>query len=101
MPNPSLPVNHPGSNGGRYFTIQRANGNSANGKNDGLSGSHQHTLEESHRVKKSNQVSDNPRQAFQMMDAKNKKKNAKKKKHTKVRIRWWSPIRPVPGQIST
>jgi glutathione S-transferase len=53
-PNPSLPANRPGSNGGRYFTIQRANGNSANGKNDGLSGSHQHTLEESHRVKKSN-----------------------------------------------
>jgi hypothetical protein len=33
-----LPANRPGSNGGRYFTIQRANGNSANGKNDGLSG---------------------------------------------------------------
>ncbi|KAJ6149338.1 hypothetical protein N7471_000537 [Penicillium samsonianum] len=52
-PNPSLPPNHPGSNGGRYFTIQRVNGNGANGKNDGVSGGHQHTLEESDRVKKS------------------------------------------------
>ncbi|OQE96260.1 hypothetical protein PENNAL_c0001G00160 [Penicillium nalgiovense] len=34
-PNPGLPPNHPGSNGGRYFTIQRVNGNGANGKNDG------------------------------------------------------------------
>ncbi|KAJ5700337.1 hypothetical protein N7536_003350 [Penicillium majusculum] len=52
-PNPGLPPNHPGSNGGRYFTIQRVNGNGANGKNDGVSGGHQHTLEESDRVKKS------------------------------------------------
>ncbi|KAJ5779511.1 Glutathione S-transferase/chloride channel C-terminal [Penicillium paradoxum] len=52
-PSPSLPPNHPGANGGRYFTIQRVNGNGANGKNDGVSGGHQHTLEESDRVKKS------------------------------------------------
>ncbi|KAJ5823345.1 Glutathione S-transferase/chloride channel C-terminal [Penicillium robsamsonii] len=52
-PNPALPPNHPGSNGGRYFTIQRVNGNGANGKNDGVCGGHQHTLEESDRVKKS------------------------------------------------
>jgi hypothetical protein len=52
-PNPGLPPNHPGSNGRRYFTIQRVNGNGANGKNDGVSGGHQHTLEESDRVKKS------------------------------------------------
>ncbi|QQK45955.1 Glutathione transferase, putative [Penicillium digitatum] len=52
-PNPGIPPNHPGSNGGRYFTIQRVNGNGANGKNDGVSGGHQHTLEESDRVKKS------------------------------------------------
>ncbi|KAJ5505714.1 Glutathione S-transferase/chloride channel C-terminal [Penicillium expansum] len=52
-PNPGLPPNHPGSNGGRYFTLQRVNGNGANGKNDGVSGGHQHTLEESDRVKKS------------------------------------------------
>jgi glutathione S-transferase len=52
-PNTGLPPNHPGLNGGRYFTIQRVNGNGANGKNDGVSGGHQHTLEESDRVKKS------------------------------------------------
>lgn len=52
-PSPNLPPDHPGANGGRYFTIQRVNGNGANGKNDGVSGGHQHTLEESDRVKKS------------------------------------------------
>ncbi|KAJ5138601.1 Glutathione S-transferase/chloride channel C-terminal [Penicillium bovifimosum] len=52
-PNTGLPPNHPGVNGGRYFTIQRVNGNGANGKNDGVGGGHQHTLEESDRVKKS------------------------------------------------
>ncbi|KAL4945407.1 hypothetical protein BDV06DRAFT_231014 [Aspergillus oleicola] len=51
-PNPSLPEGHPGSNGARFFTIQRVNGNGANGKNDGVSGGHRHTLEESDRVKK-------------------------------------------------
>lgn len=47
-----LPEGHPGANGGRYFTIQRVNGNGANGKNDGCPGGHRHTLEESDRVKK-------------------------------------------------
>ncbi|KAJ5544860.1 hypothetical protein N7461_007164 [Penicillium sp. DV-2018c] len=52
-PDTALPPNHPGLNGRRYFTIQRVNGNGANGKSDGVSGGHQHTLEESDRVKKS------------------------------------------------
>lgn len=51
--NPGLAPSHPGANGGRYYTIQRVNGNGANGKDDGVSGGHQHTLEESDRVKKS------------------------------------------------
>ncbi|KAL2839952.1 hypothetical protein BJY01DRAFT_250219 [Aspergillus pseudoustus] len=51
-PNPPLPDGHPGANGQRFFTIQRVNGNGANGKNDGVSGGHRHTLEESDRVKK-------------------------------------------------
>lgn len=51
-PNSTLPEGHPGTSGQRYFTIQRVNGNGANGKNDGVSGGHRHTLEESDRVKK-------------------------------------------------
>ncbi|XHG01302.1 hypothetical protein AWENTII_004691 [Aspergillus wentii] len=51
-PNPTLPAGHPGANGERYFTIQRVNGNGANGKSDGVGGGHRHTLEESDRVKK-------------------------------------------------
>ncbi|BCS24471.1 glutathione S-transferase family protein [Aspergillus puulaauensis] len=51
-PNPPLPEGHPGADGQRFFTIQRVNGNGANGKNDGVSGGHRHTLEESDRVKK-------------------------------------------------
>lgn len=42
----------PGSHGERYYTIQRVNGNGANGKGDGVAGPHKHTLEESDRVKK-------------------------------------------------
>ena len=38
--------------GQRYYTIQRVNGNGANGKSDGVPGPHKHTLEESDRVKK-------------------------------------------------
>ncbi|KAF9887765.1 hypothetical protein FE257_009571 [Aspergillus nanangensis] len=51
-PNPPLPEGHPGANGQRFFTIQRVNGNGANGKDDGVSGGHRHTLDESDRVKK-------------------------------------------------
>ena len=50
--NNGLPPEHPGSNGDRYFTIQRVNGNGGNGKGDGVAGPHKHSLEESDRVKK-------------------------------------------------
>lgn len=42
-----------GNDGGRYYTIQRVNGNGANGKGDGTAGVHKHTIEESDKVKKS------------------------------------------------
>lgn len=45
-------VDVPGSDGRRYYTIQRVNGNGGNGKFDGTAGPHKHTLEESDRVKK-------------------------------------------------
>lgn len=41
----------PGSDGNRYYTVQRVNGNGGNGK-DGTAGPHKHTLQESDRVKK-------------------------------------------------
>jgi hypothetical protein len=46
------PVGVPGSDGRRYYTIQRVNGNGGNGKFDGTAGPHKHSLEESDRVKK-------------------------------------------------
>lgn len=48
--NENLPV--PGSNGERFFTIQRVNGNGGNGKGDGVAGPHKHTLADSDHVKK-------------------------------------------------
>lgn len=45
-------VDVPGSDGRRYYTIQRVNGNGGNGKFDGTAGPHKHTLEDSDRVKK-------------------------------------------------
>ena len=48
---PSLP--EAGNDGARYYTIQRVNGNGANGKGDGTAGAHKHTIEESDKVKKS------------------------------------------------
>lgn len=42
----------PGSDGSRYYTIQRVNGNGGNGKGDGTAGPHKHSLQESDRVKK-------------------------------------------------
>ena len=47
-----IPV-QPGDNGERFYTIQRVNGNGANGKGDGTAGAHKHTIEDSDRVKKS------------------------------------------------
>jgi glutathione S-transferase len=43
----------PGANGERFWTIQRVNGNGANGKADGVAGPHKHTLERSDEIKKS------------------------------------------------
>lgn len=51
-PSTTVPEGHPGAAGQRYYTIQRVNGNGANGKSDGIGGPHKHTLEESDRVKK-------------------------------------------------
>jgi hypothetical protein len=51
-PSPSLAPSPPGTGNRRYYTIQRVNGNGANGKNDGVSGGHRHSIEESDRVKK-------------------------------------------------
>ncbi|GAQ33959.1 hypothetical protein AtubIFM61612_005121 [Aspergillus tubingensis] len=67
--NPPLPEGHPGVNGQRYFTIQRVNGNGANGKNDGVSGGHRHTLEDSDRVKK------NSVQRFLLQEVKKEKRS--------------------------
>ncbi|RLM00435.1 hypothetical protein CFD26_103205 [Aspergillus turcosus] len=67
-PNPTLPEGHPGAKGERFFTIQRVNGNGANGKNDGVGGGHRHTLDESDRVKK------NSVQRYLLKEAKEKKK---------------------------
>ncbi|RAL12483.1 uncharacterized protein BO97DRAFT_315338, partial [Aspergillus homomorphus CBS 101889] len=66
--NVSLAESHPGLQGQRFFTIQRVNGNGANGKNDGVSGGHRHTLEESDRVKK------NSVQRFLLKEAREERK---------------------------
>lgn len=50
--NGTLRLDRPGSDGNRYYTIQRVNGNGGNGKGDGSAGPHKHTLDESDRVKK-------------------------------------------------
>ncbi|GES61650.1 glutathione transferase [Aspergillus terreus] len=68
-PNPPLPPGHPGANGQRFFTIQRVNGNGTNGKNDGVSRGHRHTLEESDRVKK------NSVQRYRLKEAQEKRKS--------------------------
>ncbi|KAJ5659770.1 hypothetical protein N7507_006221 [Penicillium longicatenatum] len=84
-PNTTFPDGHPGASGQRYFTIQRVNGNGANGKNDGVSGGHRHTLEESDRVKK------NSVQRHFLKEDKNRRKSGhrimsgeKKAYHTKA-----------------
>lgn len=50
--NDGVSPEQPGSNGERYYTIQRVNGNGANGKGDGTAGAHKHTIKDSDRVKK-------------------------------------------------
>ncbi|KAL8725940.1 MAG: hypothetical protein Q9181_006228 [Wetmoreana brouardii] len=48
----TMRLNQPSADSRRYYTIQRVNGNGANGKNDGTAGPHKHTLEDSDRIKK-------------------------------------------------
>ncbi|KAL8696974.1 MAG: hypothetical protein Q9201_007381 [Fulgogasparrea decipioides] len=48
----TMRLNQPSADSKRYYTIQRVNGNGANGKNDGTAGPHKHTLEDSDRIKK-------------------------------------------------
>ncbi|PLB42459.1 glutathione S-transferase family protein [Aspergillus candidus] len=80
----SLPEGHPGAQGQRFFTIQRVNGNGANGKNDGVGGGHRHSLEESDRVKKSSV------QRYLLREMKGRRKNfstntmSQKNYHTKA-----------------
>ena len=50
--NANYQLDPPGSDGSRFYTIQRVNGNGANGKTDGVTGVHQHSLADSDRVKK-------------------------------------------------
>lgn len=53
-PNNGLrPLPEPINDSARCYTIQRVNGNGANGKGDGTAGAHKHTIEESDKVKKS------------------------------------------------
>ncbi|KAL1964710.1 hypothetical protein VTN77DRAFT_6736 [Rasamsonia byssochlamydoides] len=66
-PGPALPEGHP-ARGQKYYTIQRVNGNGGNGKSDGVSGGHRHTLEDSDRVKR------NSVQRWLMKQEKEKKK---------------------------
>lgn len=67
--NGGFPSDHvPPSTGGKYYTIQRVNGNGGNGKGDGVAGKHKHTLADSDRVKK------NSVQRFLLKDEKERKK---------------------------
>lgn len=50
--NHNVAVEKPGADGARYYTIQRVNGNGANGKGDGTAGGHKHSIDESDKVKK-------------------------------------------------
>ncbi|KAL8687050.1 MAG: hypothetical protein Q9224_005266, partial [Gallowayella concinna] len=49
-------LNPPNPDDRRFYTIQRVNGNGANGKNDGSAGPHKHSLEDSDRIKKNSVV---------------------------------------------
>jgi len=42
-----------GADGGRFWTIQRVNGNGGNGKGDGVAGPHKHSLAKSDEIKRS------------------------------------------------
>ena len=48
----SVHQGEPGGSGARYYTIQRVNGNGANGKECVSTGGHKHSIEDSDKVKK-------------------------------------------------
>ena len=48
----TLRFNNPIVESRRFYTIQKVNGNGANGKGDGTAGPHKHSLEDSDRIKK-------------------------------------------------
>lgn len=48
----TLRLSNPNADSRRFYTIQRVNGNGANGKNDGTAGPHKHSLADSDRIKK-------------------------------------------------
>lgn len=50
----AMPIVPPASK--KFYTLQRVNGNGGNGKGDGVSGGHKHTLEESDKVKKNSVI---------------------------------------------
>jgi len=52
MSTATVPPNHPGANGAKFYTIQRVNGNGGNGKGDGVPGPHKHDLAYSDNIKK-------------------------------------------------
>ncbi|OCL01324.1 hypothetical protein AOQ84DRAFT_329167 [Glonium stellatum] len=68
MVGPVVSLNQSSPGGGKYYTIQRVNGNGGNGKSDGVAGPHKHTLEESDRVKKNSVI------RWMMKNEKDKKK---------------------------
>lgn len=67
---PAVSLNQSPS-GGKYYTIQRVNGNGGNGKSDGVAGPHKHTLEDSDRVKKNSVI------RWMVKNEKDKKKTQK------------------------
>ncbi|KAH7046815.1 hypothetical protein B0J12DRAFT_756899 [Macrophomina phaseolina] len=98
VPDPTTPANlqwplpalqftqptHPSPYSGKIYTIQRVNGNGANGKADGTAGPHRHGLEESDKIKKNSVV------RWSLKNEKEKKKqqqpqpDQKKTYHTKA-----------------
>ncbi|KAL9604484.1 MAG: hypothetical protein Q9219_000449 [cf. Caloplaca sp. 3 TL-2023] len=48
----TLRFNNTAGDSARFYTIQRVNGNGANGKGDGTAGPHKHSLEDSDKIKK-------------------------------------------------
>ncbi|KAL8947838.1 MAG: hypothetical protein Q9222_005923 [Ikaeria aurantiellina] len=61
----------------RFYTIQRVNGNSSNGKSDGTAGPHKHLLEDSDRIKRNSVVR-------HVLKAEKEKKKSEKTYHKKA-----------------